>query len=495
MIRFLRNNNKRNIRNYCTIKNNSSSTLNNNKEKGEDYYDDENPENQSFNWLTKRIDKKVNKYEKPIETNSSNTAIGTNSSTINTNNSTFNNTFKNYFNLLKDEYLKEELKNASIEIQSNKPIDRANLTLATLIRVCGKLTDEESRVKEIIKKLLLLNGINQYTIENVQDIDSFKFSLDQVESLMSEYLLRGNNVMVKQVFDFTQSNKDRFSDFHQKSKLENIYYLYMESLSNNGDIKQLLKLSGEMEQENQIKPNQNKITKLICLGYSNSNQGEKAYNYLKNSPKQQQQDIDIAILNSILNCFSRQGNLKLMETVYNEMIIKKQDHNTIQILVEGYLKVHQTDRAIQLLKEFDTHERKIANTTQTFNQIFIQLGKSNRLDEMMDLFENVMMRPNKLMVESLSTETDFELLSKLQDQVVSNFKPNINTVNYLINACCQSNNIDKAFELFNYLIPKYNLQANSETFSNLEAISFKFKKMDLYNQYCSNDFHIVKKED
>jgi len=65
----------------------------------------------------------------------------------------------------------------------------------------------------------------------------------------------------------------------------------------------------------------------------------------------------------------------------------------------------------------------------------------------------------------------------------------------MIDACCQCNNINQAYEIHNTLIPKFNLSPNSETFSHLEAISFKLSKMDLYRKYCINDFHITKLTD
>ncbi|KAK5583085.1 hypothetical protein RB653_004675 [Dictyostelium firmibasis] len=326
---------------------------------------------------------------------------------------------------------------------------------------------------------------------------------------MRDYLLRSNSIMVEQVFKFVNSNLDRFdsgSIENSDDDINEIYYIFIESLSSNGDISKCFELIKEMGLKNK-KIDENRVNRLICSGYSNSNQPEKALEYYHSSSGgANSNDIEnLVILNSILNCFSRQSKIDRMEMVYNELMISSEckdikicDYNTIQYLVEGHLRVGNVNRAIEILIEKDNQRgfEITPITTQTFHQIFIKLGKQNRLNEMMDLFECLMMKAGKPIVESLPIETDFDKLSEIGDGLVTiDFIPNINTINILIDACCQCNNIDMAYSLFNTLIPKFNLQPSSETYSILEAISFKLSRTDLYKKYCVDYFHIIKKED
>ncbi|KAN0006962.1 hypothetical protein ACTFIU_005155 [Dictyostelium citrinum] len=489
------NNNNIKFRNYCT-------TTNNNNNKVEDFYDAENPETQTFNWFKSKIDKKVTTYVKEESISSSNLKIQPNQD----DGKTFEKKFEHYLNLVNDDFLKEELKNASQEIQNNTPIDRANLSFTTLVRVCGKLSNEESRIKEIIKRLLSLNGINLNKTNDGGVQLNIKFKLSQAHLIMRDYLLRSNSIMVEQVFKFVNSNIDRFdSDDDDTSET---YYILMESLSSNGDIPKCLELIKEMKEIKQMRIDENRVNRLICSGYSNSNQPEKALEYYNTSSNNDDSE-NLVILNSILNCFSRQYKIDKMEMVYNDLMVSSKskdiklcDYNTIQYLVEGYLKVGNVNRAIEILIEKDNQLMMSGGqvgtpiTTQTFHQIFIKLGKQNRLNEMMDLFECLMMKAGKPIVESLPIETDFDKLSEIGDGLVTtNFIPNINTINILIDSCCQCNNIDMAYHLFNTLIPKFNLQPSSETYSILEAISFKLSRSDLYKKYCVDYFHIIKKED
>ncbi|EAL68309.1 hypothetical protein DDB_G0278273 [Dictyostelium discoideum AX4] len=500
-------------RSFCTSNNNSS----NNNNKVEDFYDAEKPETQTFNWFKSKIDKKVTTYvkEESISTVSSSLKEQPNDG------KTFEKKFEYYLNLVNDDFLKEELKNASEEIQNNSPIDRSNLSFTTLVRVCGKLSNEESRIKEIIKRLLSLNGINLNKINNNNnEHDSplnIKFKLSQAHLIMRDYLLRSNSIMVEQVFKFINSNLDRFDvdnddvDNNNNNNSET-YYIFIESLSSNGDISKCLELIKEMEIK-QMKIDENRVNRLICIGYSNSNQPEKALEYYNTSSNNDDSE-NLVILNSILNCFSRQYKIDKMEMVYNDLMISSSssssssqskdiklcDYNTIQYLVEGYLKVENVNKAIEILIEKDNQLMMTGVgtpiTTQTFHQIFIKLGKQNRLNEMIDLFECLMMKAGKPIVESLPIETDFDKLSEIGDGLVTtDFTPNINTINVLIDSCCQCNNIDMAYDLFNTLIPKFNLQPSSETYSILEAISFKLSRTDLYKKYCVDYFHIIKKED
>ncbi|KAN0045355.1 hypothetical protein ACTA71_005732 [Dictyostelium dimigraforme] len=485
--------------------------INNSNNKVEDFYDAENPETQTFNWFKSKIDKKVTTY---IKEETKSTVSSSLKEQENVDSKTFEKKFEYYLNLVNDDFLKEELKNASEEIQNNSPIDRANLSFTTLVRVCGKLSNEESRIKEIIKRLLSLNGINLNKINNDGESPlNIKFKLSQAHLIMRDYLLRNNSIMVEQVFKFVNSNLDRFSNEDvdsSRSSSGETYYIFIESLSSNGDISKCLELVKEMKTK-QMKIDDNKVNRLICSGYSNSNQPEKALEYYHASNGSNSDDSEnLVILNSILNCFSRQYKIDKMEMVYNDLMVSSKsnlklcDYNTIQYLVEGYLKVGNVNRAIEILIEKENELMMAAGigntgtpiTTQTFHQIFIKLGKQNRLNEMMDLFEYIMMKPGKPIVESLPIETDFDKLSEIGDGLVTtDFIPNINTINILIDSCCQCNNIDMAYHLFNTLIPKFNLQPSSETYSILEAISFKLSRTDLYKKYCSDYFHIIKKED
>ncbi|KAM9989197.1 hypothetical protein ACTFIY_005230 [Dictyostelium cf. discoideum] len=517
MIRYLLNN-KKTIKvitttttsttgcNKSIVKCRSFCTNNNNKV--EDFYDAEKPETQTFNWFKSKIDKKVTSYvkEESISTVSSSLKEQTNDD-----GKTFEKKFEYYLNLVNDDFLKEELKNASEEIQKNSPIDRSNLSFTTLVRVCGKLSNEESRIKEIIKRLLSLNGINLNKISNKNENHSslnIKFKFSQAHLIMRDYLLRSNSIMVEQVFKFINSNLDRFDiDNDVDNNNSETYYIFIESLSSNGDISKCLELIKEMEMK-QMKIDENRVNRLICIGYSNSNQPEKALEYYNTSSNNDDSE-NLVILNSILNCFSRQYKIDKMEMVYNDLMISSQskdiklcDYNTIQYLVEGYLKVGNVNKAIEILIEKDNQLMMMMAgvgtpiTTQTFHQIFIKLGKQNRLNEMIDLFECLMMKAGKPIVESLPIETDFDKLSEIGDGLVTtNFTPNINTINILIDSCCQCNNIDMAYNLFNTLIPKFNLQPSSETYSILEAISFKLSRTDLYKKHCVDYFHIIKKED
>ncbi|KAF2070739.1 hypothetical protein CYY_007938 [Polysphondylium violaceum] len=464
-----------------------------NKSKDDDYYDAENPETQTFNWFSSRMEKKVNTFQSKInkEEQQQIKQEQERDNKIELNN-TFENTFNHYFDLLKDEYLQQELTAAGKEIRDNAEISGANLSLTTLVRVCGKINNRQDRVKELVKKLLASNNINQNTIESVE-LKNVKFDVIQCHQLLKEYSIRDKIDMVQELFNFIQDNSDRITNDSLDNKVIT-YQLLVEAYANKGNIEKCFSIVEEMERKLGVERNL-AIKRLIISGYSHSNQPEKARDMLNQllafAPHE---PVDIVSFNSVLSAFSRHGDIDSMHKLYSMVSSSGrlvEDHNTIQYLVEGYLKTNQLDTAIALLHA-KHNQPSLATTTQSFHHIFTRLGKLGRLEEMFSLFNDLLMSPNKAVVESLPVDIAFHDISSVSDLITHSYKPNINTINIMIDSCCQCNNITKAFEIYNTLIPKFNLKPNSETFSNLEAISFKLSQMDMYRKYCVNDFHISK---
>eukprot|EP01132_Coremiostelium_polycephalum_P003693 gene3693-4602_t len=352
------------------------------------------------------------------------------------------------------------------------PVDRTNLTIATLIRVCGKLTDDATRAKEVVRKLYK------------KDIESFK---EQIK----DYLIRGKNEMVQMGLKFfkysisSKSNNNGLTKILESDRIE-IYKMAIGSSALHGLMNQCLELVNELKLDTKMIPIE--IENLIVSGYSKSNQPELAYQYLKDHSIH-----TIVAYNSILECYSRNGQTekqsKLLDEINRNQIIT--NHLTIEYLVDGLLNSNNNqniEKTISILKS--TMKTKTPISTQTFHKLFLKLSKLNQLDVVFQVYNDIMLEQNRLIVESLPVDTDFVKIAHEVDVPTDSYTPNINTINVLIEACCHCNDIERAFQTFNQQLPRFNLNPTSETFSNLEALSLKLNRMDLYKKY----YYLIEKE-
>ncbi|KYR02582.1 hypothetical protein DLAC_00023 [Tieghemostelium lacteum] len=449
-------------------------------------------ENDNFDWLIKRTNKKVNTLNN-IESISKPSSIE-NINNIIQDKIDITKRFTEYFNEIKEEELKHQFTKAKEEIENNNPIDGANLSITTLIRVCGKISNKEQRVKEIIKKLLEVSG-QKFSNIGGSIIDSIQFQFKHLWDLAKDYQLRGKEEMVNEIYQFMKDNPDRVLLEHANTHYDyigRIGLVLIESYANQGELDNALKISKELKEYN---INSQSIDRLLIKGYANSNRSDQAVSLLLKQSNVKSLKTDSDLMNSIIYSFSRQGNFLEMDKFFteNEMDMKM-DHYTVEYLIQGYLKSNQYEKAISLLNRIDKQDM-VATSTLTYNYLFKYLASINNLEEMMKLFENSLLRKNKLMVESIPTENDYSLITEAHDKPTRSYKPNINTINWLINASCQANDIERAYSIYSRQLERFNLTPSIETYSELEAISFKLKREDLYKQYCSNHFHLIKKSD
>ncbi|EGG15096.1 hypothetical protein DFA_09920 [Cavenderia fasciculata] len=394
-----------------------------------------------------------------------------------------------------DEGLLQEIEKARVEIDNDVPIDRSNLTIATLVRVCGRLKNDRDIVNHLIRRLLQF----KQTIQ-----------LDHFHQLMVEYTQKGSQELIIDNLYKMLNNRDIVEKINNKQHSHpqqqnttiqptvETFNLMLKCYASNGSIDRCISLiEKDMMKEKLVQPNQESYA-LVVQGLADANRPDQAYSFLlKYIASHQINGIDqmTDCFNSIIACHSRMGQSDKIETLVKAMKQNQCQLNclTRQYQIESLLKQYNNkeavDQALKIIKEMDADNTP--TTTLTFYKMYESLARLSRSDELMQLF-GMMTRNQKPIVESLPSIEDDFYNENVSLEASTSWKPNIHTFNSIIESLCRCGQLDQAFGILDQMT-QHNVQPTGETFSSLEALSFKLNQMDKYNRYCNMEFHIIKK--
>ncbi|EFA79525.1 hypothetical protein PPL_07576 [Heterostelium album PN500] len=508
MNRIIRNLN----RSIYLISNSSKPSLSLIRNYSTSYIADDVDPNDNFDWLNKRSTKKVTSVNDILNQNKSSTIQQQQQQQQQ------NNIDQSEIN---DESLKSEIDKASTEW--NQPIDRANLTLSTLVRVCGKLNTDQERHDHIVRKLeSIINADND--TNNQQE--SSDITLDHCHQLLREFVDRTQIELAEQLFRMLTTTKDttierlniklqQEKQHHQQQtqnkkqyiekqredntsnlifkciKANNLTYkLLMEVYSNDGLLDKCMEVFEQMIGRHMIPDAECYL--IVIRGYTRANKPDDALAYFNRKippnvlshPTEQ-----LSALNEIIGCYARLGNIESLEQTLKYMtgtVGLSYDSFTFQHMIDAYVKCGDIRQAVSLLYLMD--DSNVATTTYSYHRVFEALGREALVGQLFRLFE-LMNRPGKPMIESYLTDDFYQ---RGEFKVSNQWRPNIATFNVLIEACCRAQDLEKAFETLSSMQTNYQLTPSSEIYSSLEALSLKQNKMELYNKHCGDQFHIIK---
>eukprot|EP01133_Synstelium_polycarpum_P013316 gene13316-15656_t len=380
---------------------------------------------------------------------------------------------------IRDEQMLKEMNASQHEIHNNVPIDRANLTLTTLVRVCGRLSDDSdigrTLARELMAGVVSKNGL---------------VTADTCHKVMRKYVSRGNQThVVERLFDMLVRHPSEIIDASEMRHTDIVesFNILIDSYATSGSLDKCRALLAEMETRGVAPSDETWV--VVIRGMAACNRPDEAMAvYGECVGRLTNVDSKVAALGHVIYCHARNKQVDRVEQIY-DMIKSGMGIDATPEIAQNRVLAHlNTDDISGALAILATDA---PTTTRAFHLAFEWLGRAHRLQDMMTLFTNEMCRPGRQLVESYPVDTFYPVA----DSIVAKWRPNINTLNVLIEACCRCNDLDHAFELFHQLTPRYQLSPSSETFSSLEGVCLRLNQMAKYSQHCGSGFHIIKKKD